>query len=426
VLNWWFQIPLWVRILGGVALGAATGLALVQFGPQYGFDGKAIAESMKPIGDTFVQAIRMLVVPLIFTTLVAGVCALEDVKRLGSIGIKALVLFTVTTFFAVSLGIGLALVIQPGVGIDISTATPRDLVEAPDAMQRVLAIIPANIVKAFAETEVLAIILFSILFGIGILMAGEKGQPVAKLFEGASEAMLNVTKIIMEFAPFGVFALVAWVVGTQGPGLLLNLAKLAGLVYLGCVLHAVIVYGAILKFFARLPVLPFFRGMLDAMAVAYSTASSNATLPVNMKCVTENLGVKKSVAGAILPLGATVNMDGSAMYLGAAAIFAAQIFNVPLEFPTLLAIAGAVTLASIGAAGIPSAATVLLATVLAVMNFTAEQSALVIGFILAFDRLMDMARTTVNILGDAAVATTVAKWEGEIDEREYRQMKGDI
>jgi Na+/H+-dicarboxylate symporter len=414
-MAWWFKIPLWGRVMAALVLGIVVGLSL-QSSPE------VLTAWFKPVGDVFTQAIRMLVVPLIVLTLIAGVTQMGDPRKLGSIGLKTVIIFACTTFVAVSIGMGLALLIQPGVGVDVSAAVPRTPPEGAnaDVLQRFLTIIPANPVKAMVDGDVLALIFFSILFGVGLVLAGEKAEPASKAIEGASEGMLQVTRIIMEFAPFGVFALVAWVSGTQGAGLLLNLAKLALIVYVGCILHALIVYGFILKVIARVPLIPFFRGLFDAMAIAFSTASSNATLPVNIRCTTENLGVPKPIASAVLPLGATINMDGSALYLGAAAVFAAQVFGVPLDWPTLLAVGATVVLASVGAAGIPSAATILLATVLAVMHMSPEQSALIIGFILAFDRLLDMMRTTVNITGDAATAVTVARLEGELDEAAFR------
>jgi Na+/H+-dicarboxylate symporter len=224
----------------------------------------------------------------------------------------------------------------------------------------------------------------------------------------------------MEFAPFAVFFLISWVVGTRGIETFTAILWLVVAVYLGCFIHMAVVYGGIIKFGLKLPFINFFRGILDAQMVAFSTSSSSATLPVTISNVTDNLGVKKSVAGSVLPLGATINMDGTSLYLGIVALFTAQAFGYTLEPHHYLLIAMTAALVSIGAAGIPSASLFLLATVLEVFNVTPEHTALVVGFILPFDRLLDMMRTAVNVTGDAAVAVTVAKWEGEIDEEVFR------
>jgi len=225
----------------------------------------------------------------------------------------------------------------------------------------------------------------------------------------------------MQVAPYGVLSLVAWVSGTMGLAALQNLLVLTLILYFGCLFHMVFVYGSLIRIFAKLPLKNFFRGILDAQAVAYSTSSSSATLPVTLQCVQENLGVKKTVASSVLPLGATINMDGTALYLGIVALFAAQIFGIDLTFTDYLLIAMTATLTSIGTAGIPSASLFLLATVLSVIGVSDNQTALIVGFVLPFDRILDMARTAVNITGDATVSVLVAKSENEIDEDVFRK-----
>lgn len=407
----WFAIVLWKRILAALVLGALAGLVLGQ-----------AAEQIKWIGDLFIRMIRMLIVPLVFVTLVAGVTAMKDPKRLGSIGGKAIALYLGTTFFAIVIGIILALIFQPGEGIDLSGAEAMTVGEPGSLADRLLGIVPENPFAAFAEGNVLAVIFFAIMVGAGLILAAERGKPLADLFDAGSETMLKVTGIVMEVAPFGVFALVAWVMGTVGPGTFLNVFLLAVAVYLGCFLQMLLVHGAIVKFFARLPVLPFFRGVREPQLVAYSTSSSSATLPASLSAAEHNLGIQPPVASSVLPLGATVNMDGTALYVAMISIFAAQAFGVPLDVFDYLLIGLTTTLVSVGTASVPSASLFLMAAVLDVIGMSAAQTAIVVGFILPFDRILDMMRTVANVTGDLAVATVVATWEGEIDRETYMAL----
>ena len=405
MLKAWFAIKLWKRILGALVLGIIVGLIW----------GEG-AESIKWIGDAFVRLIRMLVVPLILTTLVAGVVAMGDPKRLGSIGIKAIALYMVTTAFAITIGLTLGALIQPGAGVDLTDATAQQLGEPMTLYDRFMGIIPTNPVAALASGNVLAIILFSILLGIGILMAGEKGRPLGGLFESAADVMIKITHIVMEVAPFGVFALIAWVAGTKGFQTLFSVFGLALALYGGCLLHMIIVHGGLIKFVLRLPALAFFRGALDAQMVAYSSA----TLPVTISVARDNLGIGRPVTSSVLPLGATINMDGTALYIGIVALFAAQAFGIDLSLADYLLIALTTTLASVGAAGVPSASLFLLAGVLGVLGISDAQTAIIVGFVLPFDRVLDMMRTVTNVTGDLAVASAVAKTEGELDEASFR------
>ncbi len=404
-------VTLWVRVLSALVVGIVAGFIF----------GDAV-ETIKWVGDLFVRLIRMLVVPIIFTTLVAGLLSMGDPKKLGSIGSKAVILYMMTTAVAICIGLFLGVVFQPGIGIELAAVSSQGVQPAAAVVDRFLGIIPTNPVAALAEGDVLAIIVFSLLFGTGIVLAGDKGRPVGDAITSAAEAMLKVAHIVMELAPYGVFALVAWVAGTMGTETILKLLTLVIIVYVACVLHAVLVYGGLIKFFLKLPSVRFFRGIIDAQAVAYSTASSSATLPVTLTCVEENLGVKPSVASSVLPLGATINMDGTALYLGVVAVFSAQVFGIDLAMTDYVMIAVTVTLASIGTAGVPSASLFLLSTILPVIGISVEQTALIVGLILPIDRILDMARTTVNVSGDAAVAVTVGKLEGELDEETFRKV----
>ncbi|QFI61847.1 dicarboxylate/amino acid:cation symporter [Qipengyuania flava] len=405
MLKTWFEIPLWQRVITALILGVLTGWA---WGPE--------AESIKWIGDFFIKAIKMLVVPLIFFSLVSGVAAIGDLRKLGAVGGRAMLLFVVTGQIAVWMGLGLGTLVQPGAGLDTRViqkgATPEP--NETTAVDMVLSIVPESPVQVMADVAVLPLIVFSLLIGIGILMAKEDGLPVQKVFDSGAVIMQKVTMIVMELTPFGVFALMAWVAGTLGLDALVSLAKLVGLNYLGCLLIIALIYGSMIKFLARLPVRDFFRGIVDAMAVSYSTASSNATLPVTLRCAERNLGVSNSVASFVISLGATINMNGTAMYLGLATLFGAQIFGVDLSMGDYFLISILATLGAVGAAGIPGAGLIMMALVFGAVGVPLET----IAFVAGVDRIMDMMRTTTNVSGDAAVATTVAVMTGEIDTRE--------
>ena len=440
----WQSITLWKRVLIGLVLGLAVGLLLRYVVPLPDFvqeiNGKEVSTPgaeyigeyvIYPFGKAFVRLIKMLIVPLIATTLVAGVTAMGDPKKLGSLGLRTMALYLGTTFFAVSLGLIMGTLLRPGVGVDYEAASDKSaatvegkLKAAEDSggiVDRLLEIIPENPVAALAAGEVLPTIFFSIMIGVGILLVGPPADPVRKFFDAAAEVVMKVTMLVMELAPYGVAALMAWVMCTKGVGILSNLLWLAIALYASCILQIVFVYGLmIVKGILRLPLKQFFRGIADAQGIAYSTASSSATLPISISCAEKNLGVDKSVAGSVLPLGATINMDGTAIYLGLIALFAAQTLGIPMTMTSYLMVALTATLISIGAAGIPSAGLLLATAVMAVINVPPEQAIAIIAFIFPFDRILDMMRTLTNVTGDIAVACTVAKWEGELDEAVFR------
>ena len=428
----WLSITLWKRVLIGLVIGLLVG-AVIRYGlglePETaGYIGETF---IYPFGQAFVRLIKMLIVPLIATTLVAGVTAMGDPKKLGTLGARTMGLYMVTTFFAVSLGLGMGALVRPGVGVTYDSAGSNDIEaiegkmeqasEAGGLVDRLLAIIPENPFDALAKGEVLPTIFFAIMVGVGILLVGPPADPVRKFFDAAADVVLKITVLVMELAPYGVAALMAWVMCTQGVGILKNLFWLTLALYACCLIQIVFVYGLlIIKGLLRLPLKQFFRGIADAQGVAYSTASSSATLPVSISCAENNLGVEKSVAASVLPLGATINMDGTAIYLGLVALFAAQASGIEVSLTGYLMVALTATLVSIGAAGIPSAGLLLAATVMEVVEIPADQSIKVIAFIFPFDRILDMMRTATNVTGDIAVACTVAKWEGALDEDVFR------
>jgi len=405
MLKFWFATPLWQRVIAALILGIIVGRF---WGPD--------AESIKIFGDVFVGFIKMLVVPLIFFSLVAGIAAIGDLRKLGSVGWRALLLFIVSGQIAVWLGLFLGTVIEPGMGVDTSALQMGDIPPPNDTTWRemLLGMVPQSPVQVMADVNVLPLIIFSMLIGIGILMAKEEGEPVLKIFDSGSIVMQKVTMVVMELTPFGVFALMAWVAGTLGLDALGALGKLVVLNYVGCFLIIGVMYSSMIKFIAKLPVIDFFRGIIDAIAVSYSTASSNATLPVTLRCVRRNLGVSNSVASFVVSLGATINMNGTAMYLGLATLFGAQVFCVDLSWGDYFLISILGTLGAIGAAGIPGAGLIMMALVFGAVGVPLET----IAFVAGVDRIMDMMRTTTNVSGDAAVAVTVASLTGEIDREE--------
>jgi len=405
MLATWFETALWKRIILALVLGLIVG---VLWGEG--------AESIRWIGDLFIRLIRMVVVPLVFVTLVSGIVSMGDPSKLGSLGAKTLALYLFTTFVAIVIGLFLATVLQVGVGVDLSSAIPGEVQEAIPLSQRLMNIVPINPFAALAdEGNILAIIFFALLVGVSLLTIGEKGKPLADLMQAGAETILKITHWVMEVAPFGVFALIASVAGTQGAEALLDVIRLALAVLIGCVAHVLILHCSIMKFALKLSPLNFFRGSRDAMLLAFSTSSSSATLPMSMSVAEENLGINPVVASTVLPLGATINMDGTALYVGIVTIFAAQAFGMDLTLTDYVIVAGATTIVSIGTAAVPGASIFLMSATMGAIGIAPEQIAIVIGFIIPFDRPLDMMRTVVNVTGDLSVSIAVANWEDEFD-----------
>ena len=374
------------------------------------------SESLSWMGDIFMRLIRMVVVPLVFVTLISGVVSMGDPSKLGSLGAKTLAIYMATTLAAITIGLTLAVIMQPGAGVDFTGSVPGQIQETIPLSQRLIEIIPVNPIAALAEGNILAVIFFALMVGVSLLTIGEKGKPVADVMHASSDMMIKITHWVMEVAPFGVFALIATVAGTQGVAALLDVLTLALAVLIACIVHLVVVHGIIImKLTLGLSPVMFFRGARDAMLVAFSTSSSSATLPVTLSVAEENLGIKPVVASTVLPLGSTINMDGTALYVGIVSVFAAQAFGIELSFADYVVMAGATTLVSVGTAAVPGASIFLMAAVMGTIDMTPEQIAIVIGFIIPFDRPLDMLRTVVNIGGDLSVATAVANWEDEFD-----------
>ncbi|WP_347275668.1 dicarboxylate/amino acid:cation symporter [Sphingomonas sp. HITSZ_GF] len=405
----WFATALWKRVLAFLVLGVI-----------FAFVAPGATPYVQFIGDLFVRAIRMLVAPIVLVTIASGITTLADPKRLGSLGGRTIGMFALTTFIAVSVGMLIAAIVHPGVGAPLGTAEAHALGKPVTPYEQLINIIPTNIFDALAKGDMLALIFTSILIGCGTVVAGEAGKPFATLLQSTSAVLLRVVGLVMEVTPFGVFALIANAVAANGAAVFVHVGWLALAVVLGSLIQMLVVHSLLLRFVARLPLLPFFRGIVDALAVAFSTASSGATLPVAMRVSEQNLGIGRPVFSTVLPLGASIGKDGTAMYVGLLSMFALQAFGVPMT-PTVYAtvlLTGA--LAAFGTAPVPSASLFMLAAVLSAVGVSPEQTALVVGFVLPFDRLLDMTRTVPSASANLTVATLVARWEGELDEEVYR------
>lgn len=393
------RVPLIWQIGIGFILGIVAGLI--------GGDKVKIVE---PIGQIFLTLLKMLIVPLVFSSLVVGAASIGDPRDLGRIGIKTIGLYLVTTAVAIVIGLALGNIMQPGVGLTLSEgATAFKAPEAPDIKSVILGLFPSNPIKAAADGVMLQIIVFALFLGVSAVLAGEKGKPVIAFFDSFAEAMYKLTGMVMMVAPYGVFALIAVTVSKYGLSVLAPFAKVIFAVYLGCILQAIIVYSGLITLFVKRSPLWFFRGIREASLMAFVTRSSSASLPVTMRNTQENLGVSEKVTSFVLPLGATINMDGTALYQGVCALFVAQAYGMPLPLTAQLTILLTATLASIGTAGVPGAGLIMLTLVLSAVGLPLEGAALVAGI----DAVLDMARTSINVTGDSAVAAVVAAWEGE-------------
>lgn len=365
-----------------------------------------------PIGTMFINLIKMMIVPVVFFSLVVGMTSLGDTKKLGRIGAKTVCLYLMTTAVAILIGFGVAGIVSPGTGLDLTSNAAVKVKEAPGLMQVLVAMIPANPIDAMAKAQILPVIVFSLFVGIGIVhVGGERAQLLMKFFDAAAEVSYKIIGIVMQFAPIGVFALLLPVVAKNGPAVLLPLMSVIACVAVGCVIHAIVVYSSLARVWGGHTPMEFFRGMSEAMMIAFTTCSSAAALPINMKNCQEKLGVSREVSSFVLPLGATINMDGTALYMGVCSLFIANVFGVDLTMGQMLMIILTGTLASIGTAGVPGAGLIMLAMVLQTAGLPLEGLALVAGI----DRVLDMFRTCLNITGDGAVTIVMDQEEKKYD-----------
>ncbi|UXH45894.1 dicarboxylate/amino acid:cation symporter [Rossellomorea vietnamensis] len=401
------KFNLTTKIITALILGAVVGLILNIFAKDL-FD---ILDPylFTPLGKIFLNLISMLVVPIVFLSIVLGSAGLGDPKKLGRIGLKTIVYFLLTTCIAIVIGLTLAYIIDPGLveGIDASQSEGFKTEEAPPVGETLMNIIPKNPLTAMTEGNMLQIIAFAIFIGFGLTALGEKTKGILKLVEQGNDLMMYLVTLVMKFAPYGTFGLIASAIGSQGSSALKAMWLYFVVVLAALIVHAIITYGGTIFLLAKKNPIWFFKNFSPAMSVGFSTSSSNATLPISMDVAQQRLGVSKSVSSFVQPLGATINMDGTAIMQGVATVFISQVYNVDLSMEQLITVVLTAVLASIGTAGVPGVGLILLAMVLSSVNLPVEG----IGLILGIDRLLDMARTSINISGDAACALFVSESE---------------
>lgn len=392
-------LKLATKIIIALFVGAITGLILNIFAPNV---FKVLDPYLfTPLGQIFLNLIKMLVVPIVFFSITLGVAGLGDPKKLGRIGAKTITYFLLTTTFAIIIGITLALLIKPGAFGNFDTkAADYSAEEAPSMADTLLNIIPTNPVQSLVEGDMLQIIVFCVFLGLGIAMLGKKTEGLLKLFEQGNELMMYLVGVVMKFAPYGTFGLIATAIGSQGLDAMKAMGLYFSVVLIALILHFFLTYGTTVAVLAKRNPMAFFKGF-------FSTSSSNAVLPISMETAQKRLKVPEPISSFVQPLGATINMDGTAIMQGVATIFIAQVYGVELTLVQMLTVVLTAVLASIGTAGVPGVGLIMLAMVLNSVNLPVEGIALILGI----DRLLDMARTVVNITGDAACAVIVTETE---------------
>ncbi|MBE3670332.1 dicarboxylate/amino acid:cation symporter [Vibrio navarrensis] len=408
------------RVILGMVAGILTGFAIRALFADNGFVDAYIVNGLFEVGGKiFIASLKMLVVPLIFVSLVCGTSSLKDLSTLGRMGGKTLAFYITTTAVAITLALTMGNLFQPGAGADLTAASSFKSAEAPSLGQVIIDMFPTNPISAMAEGKTLQVIVFALLFGIAISAAGKPGERIAAIFSDLNEVIMKLVALLMNLAPYGVFFLMAKLFTGLGLGAIINLGEYFLVLTATLLIHGLVTYSLMLKGFTGLSPLTFLKKMEDAIMFAFSTASSNATIPATMETVKNRLGVDNKIASFTVPLGATVNMDGTAIMQGVATAFIAQAFNIDLSMGDYLMVILTATLASIGTAGVPGVGLVMLAMVLNQVGLPLEGIALIMGV----DRLLDMIRTAVNITGDACVSVIVAKSEGALDIERFADPK---
>ncbi|ART82791.1 dicarboxylate/amino acid:cation symporter [Oceanisphaera profunda] len=406
------KMSLTAKVLLGMCLGVVTGFIFRTLLSDVTFIQEYIVQGALNVGgEIFIASLKMLVVPLIFVSLVCGTSSLKDLATLGRLGGKTLAFYLVTTAIAITLALVMGSVFQPGAGVDLTSATTFSAEEAPTLGQVIVGMFPTNPINSMAEGNTLQIIVFAVLFGIAISLAGKPGERIAALFSDFNEVIMKLVSLLMNIAPYGVFCLMAQLFSELGLDAIVNLLEYFLVLAGTLLLHGLVTYSIMFRVFTGLNPLIFLKKMEDAIMFAFSTASSNATIPVTMETTTRRMGVDNKVAAFTVPLGATINMDGTAIMQGVATAFIAQAFNIDLSFNDYMMVILTATLASVGTAGVPGVGIIMLAMVLNQVGLPVEGIALIIGV----DRLLDMIRTAVNITGDSVVTCIVGKSEGAMD-----------
>ena len=394
------KLSLATQIFIALLLGIIAGICLMK-------NADIATSYIKPFGTIFLNLIKWVVTPLVFFSIMAGVISMRDIRKVGSIGVKTIVYYLITTAFAITIGLILAKLFKGIFPVLQTSDLSYEASEPVNFMDTLVGIFPSNFLKPFVEANMLQIIVASILIGFALLLIKDKHANLEfRLVDILNDTFLKAMELIVKLSPIGVFCLICPVVAENGPAVLGSLAKVLLVAFIGYILHAIIVYSISVRTLAGLSPLKFFKGMLPAIMFAFSSASSVGSLPINMECA-ESLGADKDISSFVLPLGATINMDGTAIYQGVCVIFIASCFGISLTLPQMLSIILTATLASIGTAGVPGAGMVMLAMVLQSVGLPVEGIALVAGV----DRIFDMGRTTVNIVGDASCAIVVSAME---------------
>jgi Na+/H+-dicarboxylate symporter len=409
-------------ILFGSLLNLIANQQVLPEAMQAVVDGWLVGGLFDVVGRIFVASLKMLVVPLVFVSLVCGASSLGNSARMGRIALRTMALYLLTTGIAVCVALTVALTVDPGEGIDLPGDANFVAKEAPSIGDVIVNMVPSNPVKAMAEGEMLQVIVFALLIGFAITRAGDAGQRISEFFRDFETIIMKMVSVLMLIAPYGVFALLAKLFSQLGVGAIVDLAKYFFTVLGILIFHGLVVYSLLLRSLVGLPPSVLLYKMRSVWAFAFSTSSSAATIPITLRAVEKRLGVKPSVAGFTIPLGATINMDGTAIMQGVATVFIAQVYGVDLSMGDLAAVVLTATMASIGAAGVPGVGLITLALVLEQVGLPVEGIAMIIGV----DRLLDMVRTVVNVTGDATVSLIVAELEGQVDKTVFGDWQADV
>ena len=397
-----------------IFIGLLLGIVVGYIWPGFGV-------AVKPLADAFLRMIKMIIAPLLFATLVVGIAGTGDLKAMGRIGLKALVYFEAATTIALFLGLGLVNIFKPGAGVATPVGADTSAAAAMAQNQQhawdiFLHLFPTSVVDAMARGDILQLVVFSTFFGIALAAIGSKGQPVVDVLESTAQVMFKFTGYVMAFAPIGVFAAIAATVGGKGLAILFTLGKLVALMYLGLAIFVIIVVGGV-SYLIRVPFFTFLKAIREPFLIAFTTASSEAALPKALE-VMERFGVPKNIVGFVLPTGYSFNLDGTTLYLSLASIFVAQLFGIPMTFGQQLGMMLTLMLTSKGVAGVPRAALVVLTATLTQFGLPLEGAAILLGI----DQIMDMGRTSVNVMGNCIATAVVARWEGVFDDAQMRKF----
>ena len=400
------KISLAWQMMIGLALGVVVGALVEQ---------ETAKTFLQPLGDLFIRLIRMVVVPLVVATIIAGAAGISDTSKLGRVATKTLICYALTTAVAVAMGLIFASFIQPGVGLDLSTeGLAAKAVEAPPLTQTLLNIVPINPMQAMSEGQMLQIIFFAVIFGFGLSSLGDRCKPVLNFFEVVGDTMIRVTGIVMLYAPIGVFGLIAFTVSRHGLGVLLPLFQLILSSFLATAFFVILLLVPLVRVVTGIPMMTFYRGIFEPWLIAFTTCSSAAALPANLNAA-RRLGSTKAVASFSIPLGNTINMNGTAIYMGVCSIFAAEVYGLDLTMADQVTIVLMGVLAAVGTAGVPGAGLIMTTVVFTQVGIPLEAVALIAGI----DRILDMIRTSINVVGDVASALIVTRLEGDLGSEPY-------